>query len=174
MATSTSTDDSRATLPREARQIQEAISFLQKYSIDTDELSVAEIIEKMDKIQSFRKTAVQVLSRGQVVDGINQMLKKVPKGYRGEFKRERDLDVSRAKALGWEIFIDDTVKSATGSADGKVRLGDCILMTMPEERYIAHTIARQERIIERRKLRDPKHGKIDQGEADPLVPIIRL
>ena len=160
----------------EVRTIEEAKRFLDKYGIDITDLSDEEVIEKIQKIGKAKQVAVQVLSRGRVLDGLDRLLERVPKGFRGEFKRESDIDIKRAMALGWRPLIDDEAKkdTPTGKADGLIRFGDQILMIMPEEEYVAMRIAREERIKHRREARKPIRQK-DSPEAQDLpTPIIEL
>jgi len=163
-----------------ASQLETAHKFLNKYGIRTDKLSDEQVIEKLRKIQDAKTVAAQVLSRGRVVDTIDRILDYVPEGMIGEFKRDNDLDISRAKALKWEVFIDEKAKleSATGTSDGTVKLGDLILMVIPEEIYVGTRLARADRLAERRKIRKSKERNPSQGDqvmgADPLVPVIQL
>ena len=133
-------------------------------------------MEKIEKIHSAKKTVGQVLSRGRALDGIERLLSFVPRGYVGEFKRENDMDVSRAEALGFEVFISDEAKleSSTGTADGRVKLGDQILMIIPEELHVANRLIKADRLAARRKAHNQKGGIIDQSGSDPLFPLIKL
>ncbi len=165
-------------------KVQECRMFLDRFGIDEAKYSDQEVVEKVRRIQKARESHAQVLSRGRTLDGLDRLLKFVPDGYIGEFKRERPEDISRAHALGFRVFKSDeaAVASSTGSADGKVRLGDCILMIIPEEEYIAAHLAKQDNITHRRARRAPENqvGKPATGhgmqgvEADPLVPIVPM
>jgi hypothetical protein len=161
-------------------QLEAAHKFLNKYGIRTSHLSDEQVVEKLRKIQDAKAVASQVLSRGRVIDTVSRILEYVPDGMIGEFKRDNDLDISRAKALKWEVFVDEKAKleSATGGADGCTRLGDLILMVIPEEVYVGTRLARADRLAERRKVRKSKERKPSQGDtimgADPLVPVIQL
>lgn len=156
--------------------LEEAHTFLNRFGIRTDDLSPKEVMEKIEKIHSAKKTVGQVLSRGRALDGIERLLSFVPRGYVGEFKRENDMDVSRAEALGFEVFISDEAKveSSTGTADGRVKLGDQILMIIPEELHVANRLIKADRLAARRKAHNQKGGVIDQSGSDPLFPLIKL
>ncbi len=156
--------------------LEDAHKFLNRYGIKTDQLTPKEVMHKIEKIQAAREVAAQVLSRGQALDGIERLLSFVPEGYVGEFKRENDMEVARARALGFEVFEDKraNLESSTGKSDGLVRLGDQILMIIREETYVAHRLAKADRLAEKRKAHDPKSATIDQGSADALVPLIKL
>lgn len=156
--------------------LEEAHTFLNRFGIRTDDLSPKEVMEKIEKIHSAKKTVGQVLSRGRALDGIERLLSFVPRGYVGEFKRENDMDVSRAEALGFEVFISDEAKleSSTGTADGRVKLGDQILMIIPEELHVANRLIKADRLAARRKAHNQKGGIIDQSGSDPLFPLIKL
>ena len=156
--------------------LEEATAFLDKYGIRTKDLSPKEVMNKIEKIKAAKEIAAQVLSRGRAIDGIERLLSFVPEGYVGEFKRENDMDIERAKALGFKVFESDEAKveSSTGKSDGLVRLGDQLLMIIPEETYVANRLVKAERLAERRKSHTFKAGAIDQKGADPLFPLIEL
>jgi len=156
--------------------LEEATAFLDKYGIKTTDLSPKEVMDKIEKIKAAKEIAAQVLSRGRAIDGIERLLSFVPEGYIGEFKRENDMDISRAKALGFTVFESDeaNLESSTGKSDGLVRLGDQLLMVIPEETYVANRLVKAERLAERRKAHDFKAGAIDQKGSDPLFPLIEL
>ncbi len=160
-------------------QLEMAHQFLNKYGIRTDKLSDLQVMEKLQKIQDAREVASQVLSRGRVMDTVDRILEDLPDGLVGEFKRDNDLDISRARALHWQVYIDKELaqQTLTAADDGCVRLGDLILMVIPEETYVGNRLARADRLAERRVVRKRK-GKPKQGDeimgADPKVPIIQL
>ena len=156
--------------------LEDAHKFLNRYGIKTEGLTPKEVMNKIEKIQAAKEEAAQVLSRGQATDGIDRLLSFVPEGFVGGFFRENDMDVSRARSLGFKVLEDEraNLESSTGKSDGLVRLGDQILMIIPEEKYVAHRLAKADRLAERRKTHDPKSGAIDQGDASSLVPLIKL
>ena len=86
------------------------------------------------------------------------------------------MDVRLTNARGFNVLEDDraNLETSTRKSDGLVRLGDQILMIIPEEKYVAHRLAKADRLAERRKTHDPKSGAIDQGDASSLVPLIKL
>ena len=159
------------------RQIEDGRTFLEKYEIDTTGMSPHDVVEKLRKIQNAKEEQAQVLSRGLVLDGLSRLLTFVPEGFRGGFFGTEDVDVQRAKALGWEVFVDEKAKleSSVGGADGVVRLGDQLLMIIPEELYVGSLLAKAERFKTRRETREhqPKQGDDKMG-ADPLFPIQTL
>lgn len=154
----------------ETRRLEEATKFLSRFGVDVSELEDDEVLEKYDKIIAAKdsRTKLQILSRGRTLDGIDALLALVPKGYVGELKRERDVDVHLAQAQGWEIFLRDeslpAVPSPHGVPDRRIRFGDQILMYMPEEEYIALQLSREEARAARRKSRAVAKGKkVDPG-----------
>ncbi len=157
--------------------LEEAHTFLNRYGINTSDLTPKEVMAKIEKIHVAKAENAQVLSRGQATDTIDRLLSYVPNGFVGEFKGENDMDVARAEALGFTVFLSEEAKleSSTGTADGRVRCADQILMIIPEERYIANRLIKAERLAERRKAHDYKGGaQIDQSGSDPLFPLIKL
>ena len=164
--------------PYTETQIEEGRVFLEKYGINTSNLAPQDVFEKLQKIQNAKEEAAQVLSRGRALDGINRLLSFVPTGFTGGFFGENDIDVRRAEALGWEVLIDEDAnkQSSTGASDNRVRLGDQVLMIIPEENYVGNLLAKAERFKKRRASRDPSNAS--QGDevmgADPLFPIQNL
>lgn len=160
--------------------LEEAHKFLNQYGIRTEHLTPKEVMEKIEKIHTAKEEASQVLSRGQALDGIERLMTFVPEGFVGGFYRENDMDVSRAESLGFIVFKSEeaNLESSTGTPDGRVRLGDQILMIIPEEEYVANRLIKAERLAERRKGRDHKLGRVDQGSggegSHPLFPLIKL
>jgi hypothetical protein len=161
-------------------ELEEAHRFLNQFGIRTDKLTDQEVMAKIDRIREAKPIASQVLSRGRALDGIERMLSFVPEGYIGEFKRENDIDVSRARALGFEVFQSEAANtgSSTGKSDGLVRFGDQILMIIREETYVANRLVKAERAAARRQSHNYKAGsqktQIDQGSASTLFPLIQL
>jgi hypothetical protein len=153
-------------------QHSQIIAFLEKYGIDTDDMSPDEAVEKYNKIQGLVSEQAQVLSRGPVHDGLDRLLSHVPKGFRGEFFHDSSTDMDRARALGWVPFEskEANLKSPTGKADGLVRLGDLVLFIIPEEEYAAKQIARDIRRQTRRDRRKKEESRPSQGSAgiDPM------
>lgn len=132
--------------------------FLDKYGMNIKGVPDDEIIAVYDRVMAISNEKIQVLSRGQVLSNIERLLTFVPEGYEGQFFREKDDEIHAAEALGWRVLINDKAKleSSTGAADGKVRLGDQIIMIMPKETFIALRFARDRHIQEIRRARDPK------------------
>lgn len=157
------------------QEVVQARTFLENYGIKHAHLTDKEVMQKIHKIDAARRTSVQVLSRGKAIDGIERALQKVPEGYVGEFRRDRDVDIQRAEALGWTVFIDEDAKkeTPTQAADNKVKLGDQILMIIPEEEYVGNWIAIRERREARRKRRkDLLGGKIAPPNANTMLPVM--
>ncbi len=156
--------------------LEEAHIFLNKYGIMTEGLTPKEVMTKIQKIKVAKVENAQVLTRGRAIDGMERMLSFVPDGFVGEFKRENDLDISRAKALGFTVFESEEAKleSSTGTSDGTVRYGDQILMIIREELYVANRLIKAERLAARRRAHDPSKSAVDQEGADDLFPLIKL
>jgi len=160
--------------------LEEAHVFLNRYGIQTADLTPKEVMTKIQKIQSYKEESAQVLSRGQALDGIERLLSFLPKGYTGSFMRENDMDISRAETQGFKVFISDEARleSSTGTSDGRVRYGDQILMMIPEEKFVANRLLKSDRLAARRKSHNQKAGAVDQGSgnhaSNPLFPLIKL
>lgn len=174
----------KRTIKITSREFEQIVEFIEKYGVDTSNLSDEEIVEKYGKIQKIRQEQIQVLSRGYTIDAFDRILSFVPKGMKGWFVRDHDMSISRAKALGWELFRGNdaskkaNLASSTGKSDGLVRLGDLVLVVTSEENYAALMIAKEERNRRRRKMREAYRKKPPQGDgdmaADPNFPILPM
>ena len=121
------------------------------------ELSAEEALEKAERIRVARSKAAQVLSRGRTLDTLDRVLAHVPDGYVGQLVRESDVDIDRFRILGFELFESKAAKkeSSHGTADGKIRVGDQILMTIREEDYAALMYERELRKARKREAHKP-------------------
>lgn len=154
--------------------IRKARQFLSRYGINEKKLSDVQVIEKTNKINAAYQAKAEVLSRGRVTDSISRVLEHVPEGFVGELKGDNENDIKLAEAMGWKLFVDKKAgkASSTGTSDGIVRVGDQVLMMIPEEDYVAILMARDERRRERRRARDPKNrNKETQGFAHPVFDL---
>ena len=168
-------EPSKRQLQYDPKELNNSYQFLARYQVDTEEMDDDDVVEMCREIQAYKEENVQVLSRGRVLDGIDRLLAFVPDNFVGEFKRELDTDIARAKALGWEIFYSkDAMKaSETGTGTDKVRLGDQVLMIMPRTQYIASLAAKDSRNVNRRAQRNPKVAAQTetQGFDNPIKPM---
>lgn len=158
---------------------RQARPILARYGIDESKLTDQEVVEKVDKINNLRAENVQVLSRGPVVDGLKRILDMVPAGLIGQFILNTPMQIQRAESLGWKVHTDKNLaqESPTPSASNHVIMGDCVLMTIPEEMYVAQLMERDARIAEKRKRNEFRLG-VPQGdgkvEADPEFPVFKI
>jgi hypothetical protein len=154
-------------------KLKQMTAFLERYGIDTSELSPEKIQEKYDKIQNLASENMQVLSRGTTLDGIDRLLSYVPKGFRGEFFRDSKPDLDRARGMGWVPLKSEeaNLDSPTGKSDGLVRLGDLVLFIIPEEEYVARQIAQERRLAESRARRKRALTNPSQGAGDGIDPM---
>ena len=167
--------DSAHTVPAPPeREVDQARVFLSLFGIKVDDKTDEEVIALIDQIQSVKEETAQVLSRGHVIGGIERVLSLVPRGFKGTLFREEPESISDAKIYGYEVFHHESAKveSSTGTSDGIVRYGDCILMIIPEAQYVANQLVRQKRV---RKRRQARHlGPVDQVDIDPRFPLIQM
>lgn len=78
----------------------------------------------------------QVLSRGAVNDKLAELLEQAtPAGRVGKFVRENDAVIVRHKNLGYTFDVNTGVQGH-GTGDKRVRLGDCVVMTISLEDYV--------------------------------------
>jgi hypothetical protein len=165
-----------------ANRVSAAVEYIEEHGLKSTkrdkqgkevELSAEEALEKAERIRKARSKAAQVLSRGRTLDTLDRVLAHVPDGYVGQLVRESDVDIDRFEILGFEVFTSEKAKkeSSHGTADGKVRVGDQILMTMPEEDYAALQYEKQLRVAKKREAHKPEARRRQfEAETDPDVP----
>ena len=153
--------------------VAQAEEFLRTFGIDPKGRSPKEVMNLIEAIRGVKEETTQVLSRGKVLDAMDRLLSFVPEGFVGEFRQDNDVDVARAKSLGFRVFNhpSGSEESSTGTSDGTIRLGELILMIIPEAHYAAQRLAKAENLARRRRVRDKT---IEQGFADPRFPLIKL
>ena len=160
--------------PPPDREVDQGREFLSLFGVNSDDKTDKEVIELIDKIQGIKEETAQVLSRGHVLGGIERILALVPRGFKGVLFREDKESIADAKGYGYEVFHHESAEmdSSTGTSDGIVRYGDCIVMIIPEADYIAKQLVRQRRV---RKRRQARHlGPIDQVDVDSRFPLLKM
>lgn len=160
-----------------AEMLTKARELLTRFKIDVDELTDEEVVEKFIKINKAKAQKAQVLSLGQTVGAIKRVLGKVPKGFVGELKRNTDLDIAEAESKGWIVYsspdsVVDQEDSPTAGGDSSIRIGDCILMVIAEEDYVAMRLAEEERFRDRRAQRKRRHSLagVAADKSDGTLP----
>lgn len=135
--------------------------------------------EELQELANEKAKIAQILTRGVVNDRLD--VKKylgshLDPNRRYEWIRETDQDIARAKSLGYRIesVPEDKRKETSpyhGAGDGRIRLGDVILMSTSLENY---------QLIQSVK-EDKKQSRADAGKRDyvgtakqrnPDVPVI--
>lgn len=141
---------------------KKALKVLMEFDFAQGDLSEEEVIEKAARLKDMESRAAQVLSRGRTLDAMDRIsAKHVPKGHVGLLVRNNELDIARAQALGYELcFNEEHKKSAkdtpTGTADGLIRVGDAVLMSISEEEHRVLQKVKAKRIAEKRRRTDPR------------------
>lgn len=137
----------------ELTRVEKARAWLENYGIDTEKMDDATVLQKVEIIKEATELKSEVLSRGRVLDSLDRLLGKVQPGFVGEFKRNNHTDIQLAEAMGWKVLIDSKLakESDTPSADGRVILGDLILMVIPDTDYVAIKLAERRRRAKKRE-----------------------
>lgn len=156
--------------------VKNSRDFLRKFGVDESRYSDDEVLEKIEKIREVQSENVQVLSRGDATDQIKTFINKIPRGLIGEFVPDRPIDIERRKALGWIVFLDEEAASTspTGASDSVIRLADCILMVIPEEKLVAQRMGQESHLQDARLKRDPKRAADEAGKDSSLSPILNF
>jgi hypothetical protein len=91
--------------------------------------TLAPITNAETKEQKLARIA-QILDRGIVVDRLHVNL---PEGVHGEWVRDDPIAIERMKAIGFEVDTQFAKSRALHDDTGKVKVGDVIFMTAPQE-----------------------------------------
>ncbi len=156
----------------------EAKKFLDDFGVNVSEMTDEEAIQLMEKIHAAKEENIQVLTRGATTESMERLLARIPKGYVGQFVSdhgEDDFSVNAAEAMGWKVFHheDASRESETGGVTTRVKLGDCVLMYIPVEKYVAIRMGKRERNAARREAHRPKkQAKSAKEEVFEEVPIV--
>lgn len=130
--------------------------------------------EEIAALREQRKAQlIQVLSRGQLNSRLDDIISNcVPENRVGKFVRDRPEDITRYQNLGYTFEVTENARGLHGTADGRVRVGDVVLMTIDRESHeLLHEI-RQDQI--KRKLGSPKQeylSRADRGRNGGIVPL---
>lgn len=103
---------------------------------DVQEEDVVELTPEEAEALREQKIAklTQVLSRGVLNDKLHSLiLTAVPKGRVGKLVRDRDEDIIRHSNLGYTFEVVPGAQGLHATADGRVRVGDLVLMTISQE-----------------------------------------
>lgn len=122
-------------------QTSSAYEILANFDIDYSEMTPNQAVEKAREIESLRANYAQVLSRGQTTDAIDRALAHTPEGHVGELVRDNEGDIQRMRALGFDVVSSpdaddpDADVGTHRAGDSSIRVGDLILMSIPEMSY---------------------------------------
>lgn len=112
-------------------------------------LSQAEAKEKAEKLESEKARIAQILSSGLTFDMLRIEEKDPKKRYC--YVRERDVDIAKYRALGYELETDQPAgEHKTG--DNRKRVGDVVLMSIDRDRYDLIQEVRREQVMRRRRV----------------------
>lgn len=76
----------------------------------------------------------QVLSKGILNEKLASIIERsVPKGRIGKFVRDSEEDIIRYQNLGYTFEVNAGARGLHGTGDGRIRVGDLVLMTISQE-----------------------------------------
>ncbi len=90
--------------------------------------------EKIAERARKKARLVQVMDKGFLQTRLAEA-NKIADGWVGLWVRDTNEDVARMDALGAELVTDDKIGGLHGAGDGRKRVGDLILMRMPQDDY---------------------------------------
>lgn len=110
-----------------------------------DEEMTPEEAERLAEEKIARIT--QVLSKGILNEKLSSILERsVPAGYVGKFVRDTEEDIIRYQNLGYTFEVTPEARGLHGTGDGRVRVGDLVLMTISREDRNILSIARRREV----------------------------
>lgn len=114
--------------------------------ITSDTVSEPTPEEAMELVRQKTARIAQVLARGILNDRLQGIYDtSVPDGYGGKFVRDNPDDIIRYQNLGFEFKYKEGAEGLHGTPDGRVRVGDLVLMTInPEDRHILKEAKKQQ------------------------------
>lgn len=105
----------------------------------------------------------QVLVRGVLNTRLQLILdESVPEGRFGKFVRDDKADVIRAENLGFTFEYKEGAVGVHGDSTGRIRAGDCVLMTISEEDAEIHRELRRELV--KRKFGEARREYMSRAE----------
>ena len=119
----------------------------EKVEVRRSGISPAKAKAKAEGLEEEKARIAQILSSGLTFDML-----KVPNpdpSKRYAHIRERDVDIAKYRALGYELVTDQPA-GEHDAGDGRRRIGDVVLMSIDQSRYDLIQEVRQEQ-VERRK-----------------------
>ena len=131
--------------------------------------------EEAEKIVAQKKARIaQVMSRGITNEKLQLVFDSgVPEGYSGKFVRDSDGDVIRYTNLGFGFTYAEGAIGLHGRADGRIAVGDVVLMTITlEDREILKTVKMEKMLRnisagkDEYKRRSEKHAS--EGGPSPI------
>lgn len=117
---------------------------LEEVTASVEELSPEEAEARAKEIAEKRARIVQILSRGVLNDRLAQA-QNVDSSQVGLWVRETKEDIDRIRALGGDLVTDEDIEGLHGAGDGRKRVGDLVLMSMPRDDYELIQLVRAER-----------------------------
>ena len=117
---------------------------LEETTEEVPELTPEEAEAKAKELAEKKARIVQVLSRGVLNDRLAQS-QNLDSSQVGLWVRETREDVDRIRALGGELVTGGDVEGLHGAGDGRKRVGDLVLMSMPRDDYELIQLVRAER-----------------------------
>jgi len=139
-------------------------------------ISIEELREKKDRGEEFsseeaaafalysakKARTAQIMHRGIINDKLQLIIDtSVPEGRRGKFIRDNKDDIMRYKNLHYDFqYKKGGEKGLHAEADGRIRVGDVVLMTISIEDLQMLREIRQEKV----------QWKLDQGKQEYIGP----
>lgn len=105
-----------------------------KFSSTRGDLSSEEAEARAAEIAAKKAKLAQVLSRGYLNEKLGEA-ENVGDGWKGLWIYDRPEDIARASAIGAVMVTDGDTEGLHGTSDGRRRIGDVVLMKIPQEDY---------------------------------------
>ena len=129
--------------------------------------------EEAEGIREKKKARISQIMSGGILNERLQAIydRSVPKGYRGKFVKDSDDYIIRYGNLGFLFQYSAGAAGLHETSDGRIRAGDLVLMTIPEEDYSILDEVRTEKVKQKLSAgRDEYHRQMQgSGQEDSIT-----
>ena len=128
--------------------------------------------EEAEEIREKKKARISQIMSGGILNERLQAIydRSVPKGYRGKFVKDSDDYIIRYGNLGFLFHYSEEAAGLHETSDGRIRAGDLVLMTIPEEDYSILEEVRTEKVKQKLSAgRDEYHRQMQSSGQEGSI-----
>lgn len=128
--------------------------------------------EEAEEIRRKKKARISQIMSGGILNERLQAIydRSVPRGYRGKFVKDSDDYIIRYGNLGFVFQYSEEAAGLHETSDGRIRAGDLVLMTIPEEDYSILDEVRTEKVKQKLSAgRDEYHRQMQSSGQEGSI-----